>query len=258
MSMTRAWLVLAVSIVVVASCTMREKKEEKAPVTYTMTSFRLESAGGCATDSTACASYEIEYPVFTGLDSIVNTIISRRILQTADMGNPEQRGKTMEEVAHDFIQDFEKFTKEFPDPSGGWYYGANVSVVLLNDSLLTLATQDEYFTGGAHGGGGKYFINVDPRNGRDLTLEDFFKPGYEAALTAVGEQAFRKAREMADTTSLQQQAFEFPDNKFQLNKNYGFTPDGVTFYYNSYEVASYAAGPTEIQIPYTALTAWRK
>lgn len=257
--MVRTLLVLVVGALVAASCTLRdEKKEDKVPVTYTMTSFRLESAGGCATDSTACASYEMDYPVFTGLDSAVNAVIAKRILQTADMGNPEQRGKTMEEVAHDFIQDFEKFTKEFPDPSGGWYYGATVSVVLLTDSLMTLATQDEYFTGGAHGGGGKYFINVDPRNGRDITLDDLLKPGYETVLATLGEQAFRKAREMADTTSFQQQAFEFPENKFQLNKNYGFTPDGITFYYNSYEVASYAAGPTEIKIPYTALTAWRK
>jgi hypothetical protein len=256
--MMRIFLAVLVSAIVLSCTTTKDETDKHTLITYEMKTFRLESSGGCVSDSTACASYEVDYPVFTGLDSSVAAIIEKRIQATADMGNPELKGKPMQDIARDFIQSFEKFTKEFPDPSGGWYYGATISVVLLNDTLLSLSTQDEYFTGGAHGGGGKYYTNLHPRTGRDITLDDLLKPGYRQVLLTLGEQEFRKVREMGDTVSYQDNNFEFPDNKFQLNQNFGFTPQGIAFYYNSYEIASYAAGPTEILIPYTALKEWMK
>ena len=37
------------------------------------------------------------------------------------------------------------------------------------------------------------------------------------------------------------------------SKNFLLSPDGIKFYYNAYEIAPYAAGPTEITIPYESL-----
>jgi hypothetical protein len=84
----------------------------------------------------------------------------------------------------------------------------------------------------------------------------FLKEGYEEKLTQLGEKAFRKERALTDTASLQKNYFEFPANKFTLNQNYGFTKEGIVFYYNSYEIAAYAAGPTEVIIPYEEIKGW--
>jgi hypothetical protein len=44
--------------------------------------------------------------------------------------------------------------------------------------------------------------------------------------------------------------FWFDNNKFHLNENFLFTKTGITFFYNEYEIACYACGTTEIEIPY--------
>jgi hypothetical protein len=127
---------------------------------------------------------------------------------------------------------------------------------MLTDSLLSLSIREAYYTGGAHGGHGTFFISIAPSTGASFTLDDFMKIGYLEPLTQLGENAFRQVRAIADTASLEESGFEFPDNSFQLNKNYGFKNEGIVFCYNSYEIAPYASGPTEILIPYDALADW--
>ncbi|MFZ6013440.1 MAG: RsiV family protein, partial [Bacteroidota bacterium] len=111
---------------------------------------------------------------------------------------------------------------------------------------------------GAHGGAGTYFINMNPQTGKEVKLDDILKSGYANVLLKEGEKAFRMVRDLADTTSFYDYGFEFPDNKFQLNDNYGFIQEGIVFFYNRYEIAPYAAGPTQIVIPYEKLRGWLK
>jgi Protein of unknown function (DUF3298) len=47
--------------------------------------------------------------------------------------------------------------------------------------------------------------------------------------------------------------FWFKDNIFTLNNNFAITDQGILFYYNNYEIASYVYGPTKIFIPYDSI-----
>ena len=203
-----------------------------------------------------CAYYEVTYPEFSGLDSAVSNLIAKEIDASVSMGNPEANGQTMKQIGEGFIQDFQEFKSEIPDGFGGWHYTAKVNVEVQTDTLLSLSVNDEYYTGGAHGGSGVYFINVNPKTGEPFTLNNLLKPGYEEPLREAGNKVFRQVREMSDTASFSQNAFEFPEDKFTLNKNYGFKIEGIVFFYNSYEIAPYAAGPTEVLIPYADLEQW--
>jgi hypothetical protein len=234
-----------------------QKKEEHKPlaVTYELTNFRIESEGGCRTDSAVCAHYEVSYPIFKGLDSAVVQTLMKRIDASVSMGNPEAQGESMQTIGKSFITDFSDFRKEMPDYAMGWYYAARVDVEVLTDTLLSLSVDEEYFTGGAHGGSGRYFINIDPRTGADFTLDNFLKDGQNSALRSIGERLFRREQELADTASLQANMFEFPNDQFELTRNYGFTKEGIEFYYNSYEIAPYAMGPSQVLIPYDTLRA---
>lgn len=164
----------------------------------------------------------------------------------------------MKEIAEGFIEDYLNFSSEIPDAASGWHYSAEIAVEVLTDTLLSLSTAEEFYTGGAHGGNGMYFININPVTGADFTLSNLLKPGYEGALTTLGEKIFRSVRELPDTSSLSENYFEFPDDKFALNQNYGFTTEGIVFYYNSYEIAPYASGPTRVLIPYSEIKEWVK
>jgi hypothetical protein len=241
------------------SCGQRTTETAAVPtVSYTIKDFKAESEGGCASDTIPCASYEVSYPEFSGLDSAVVKKINHKIDSVVTEGYSEGLPQTFRETAPVFIEQYESYKAETESPEQGWSFHAAVKVEILSDTLITLSvTRDEY-TGGAHPNASKIYLNIDPENGGSVTLDNTLKPGFRDVLTSAGEKAFRKARELSDTASLQANYFEFPDNRFQLNKNYGFMKDGIVFFYNSYEVAPYAAGPTEILIPYQAIKDWLK
>jgi hypothetical protein len=230
-------------------------QEQKVDVSYENASLKILSSLKCDNDI-PCASYEVSYPKFSGLDSSVINKIDREIDASVSMGNPEAEGKTKKEIGEEFIKDYEEFSKTSGEKVEPWYYKSNVVVEVLTDTLISLAINEEYYTGGAHGGTGRYFTNINPLTGKKVSLSDVLKPGYEAALNMLGEKAFRKVKNLSDTSSLVANNFEFPDNTFKLNQNYGFTKEGIEFHFNSYEIAPYAAGPTGIIIGYEELKDW--
>jgi hypothetical protein len=173
------------------------------------------------------------------------------------MGDPEAEGRSLQQIGDNFVREYDDFIKEMPDAASmGWYYNGDVSVEVLTDTLISMTVHQDYFTGGAHGGADTYFININPSTGAEFTLDNLLKNGYQEALNKIGEEVFRQVHELPDTASLNENYYEFPDDTFQLNKNYGFRKEGIVFYYNNYEIAPYAAGPTEIVIPYERIKEW--
>jgi hypothetical protein len=245
-----------VLIWVVTSCAISENKTYRQRISYSSETF-THTSKGCGSDTVACATYEVVYPVFSGIDSAVASSIETKINVFTALGNPDAKGWTRKQIANDFIDGFEKLQERSAElAEGRWYYKAQVHVETLSDTLISLSVNDEYFTGGAHGGAGTYFITINPKTGQEIKLEDVLKPGFITYFTHEGERSFREVRGLADTTSLMNSGFEFADNKFQLNSNYGFRPEGIVFVYNSYEIAPYAMGPTQIVIPYDRIKDW--
>jgi hypothetical protein len=256
--MAGRFLLTCTLVAFLISCGKPPQESPDASVSYDIKNFRVESKGGCQPDTTSCAYYEVNYPVFTGLDSTVTKRLQQEIDAAVSMGNPEVAGKSMPQIADEFIRSYEDFKKEIPAEGSGWSYKANIHVAVLTDTLLSLSVEEVYYTGGAHGGAGTYFINIKPSTGEKYTLEDLLKPGFKEPLTIEGERIFRNVRALPDTASFQDNGFEFPDDKFVLSQNYGFDKKGIVFYYNSYEIAPYAAGPTEVVIPYEVIRNWLK
>jgi hypothetical protein len=106
------------------------------------------------------------------------------------------------------------------------------------------------FTGGAHGVRTQLYRNFRPDTGAAITLEELIVEGGIEQLTAVGEEIFRTAHELAPDIALDDAGFWFDDGVFALNDNFLVSTDALFFYYNEYEVAAYAVGPTELLIPY--------
>jgi len=238
-----------------ASCS--SEKKEHLTTDVEMKQILIESAPGCNFDSLKCAQFEASYPVFGGLDSTVQKAIANQIGFNLNNG-VEGEIKDLNSQAKEFIEGYKEFKSDTPDMFGRWYRAISIEVKVFNDSLLSLQLSDESFEGGAHGSYNLSFVNVRPGNGAVFKLDDFLKPGYEADLTRVGEEIFREARELADTATYEMNGFTFSDNKFALNDNYGFRKEGIVFFYNSYEVAPYSEGPTEIVIPYEKIKDWIK
>lgn len=249
------WLVVCF---IAFSCGTATEQKANTTLSYEVRQFRIESQEGCnAEESEApCAVYEVSYPVISGLSESVNELLIEGIAEAVNTDNPESEVTSLRSAGSMFIRDFKSFQQEIPDNTIGWYYKSNVEVEILSDTLLSLSVMNEYFTGGAHGGYGQYFINLDPSTGKHVKLQDILKPGYEKYLQEIGEEEFRRANELSVDISLAESGFEFADDKFKLNDNYGFTAEGILFVYNVYEIGPYAMGTKEVLIPYEVLKEW--
>jgi len=253
----RYWIATFSFFVLLYSCNTKTE-EKKDVVAYEMKTFRLESKGGCQPDTLSCAYFEINYPVFTGLAQIVQDSLAAEIAKSVSTGNPEIDSLSFQADGRAFISGFESFVAEFPDNKMGWSFEATVEVAIVGDSMISLVANNQSFTGGAHGNYGTYFINLDLKTGKRIVLSDLLKPGYESALTKAGEEEFRNSLQFPDTASYSDEGYEFPDDVFRLNTNYGFTKEGIRFVFNIYEVAPYVLGAQDFVIPYEKIKDWLK
>lgn len=231
-------------------------REERVPA-YSMETFLLESEDGCESDTIPCARFQVVYPRFTNLDTLASAAIQRNIEYWLG-GGAEGEARSMSILGSDFMRDFSQFKRDMTEYGLGWNFEANISVLIASDSLISLQVDTESFTGGAHGSYATNFINIEPQTGTAYLLDAFLKPGYEETLNQIGERDFRRQRDLDGSASLEDAGFSFPSNQFRLNDNYGFRKEGVVFFFNSYEIAAYVEGPTEILIPYEELRDWYK
>ena len=68
-------------------------------------------------------------------------------------------------------------------------------------------------------------------------------------MDSIGERHLREIKGLSPQANLADDYPAFQDG-FQLNENFSIGPRGLTFFFNSCEIASYAEGPTEILLPF--------
>lgn len=103
------------------------------------------------------------------------------------------------------------------------------------------------YTGGAHGNGYNNYFQFDKSTGRTLKLANFFTD--INALNKIAEPHFRKLFELTAEESLNDYGFWFENDQFSVYENFTFNGGAVLFYYNSYDIAPYSGGPTELFVP---------
>lgn len=232
-------------------------------ISYQMRELRRQGGAKCPTSTTQikpedalCAYVRFSYPEISSdtqpeLASKMNELIKQQLLDIIE-GAPTQATtpQTVEAFADNFIQDYQNDANNF----SSWEIERKIKVVYNTNTLLTLLFEEFGFTGGAHPFNGSRFIVLNLATGNPVTLDDLMNPGYEAALNVEGERAFREARQLTEHSSLEEDGFNFANNAFVLNDNYGVNKEGLSFIFNSYEVAPYVMGPSEFTIPYEAIS----
>ena len=141
----------------------------------------------------------------------------------------------------------------------GWYnYEYDLSSTLalgMNDKIWNYSLTDFQYTGGAHPNTMNTLINIVAGTGRVLTKKDVFTAEAEKAiLPLVIDELVKEAKVRFETDTItcldglhEVGVFDFSDPF--LPENFLLGKDKVTFYYNRYEIAGYAAGPFEVTLP---------
>ena len=158
--------------------------------------------------------------------------------------------KKIDDLSTAFISDYREFKLAFPESKTPWTIDMKGEITFESEQLISYRLALNSYTGGAHMNAETFLFNVN-KNGKKVGLKSFITN--RKKFIQIAEKAFRKSKSLSLTADLGEAGFTFDKNKFQLPENIGFTQKGVVLFYNDYEIATYADGPTEINISYKEL-----
>ncbi len=174
---------------------------------------------------------------------IITFIISA--LHIVDEG--ESSATTIPEAVENFIKAYRMDSADFPDMSAEYFAEINISESYNSKKLVSFQLQQFLYTGGAHGYQSNSFLNFNPQSGLEIPLENLFTSIDDFSVLA--EKKFREAHKISKSESINSTGFWFEDDVFYLPETIGITNEGLVLIYNQYEIASYADGPIELEIP---------
>lgn len=145
--------------------------------------------------------------------------------------------------------------KEADAPIGGWYsYYKTIksSVQLYEKELLVYQIYYDEFTGGAHGVYMTTFLNIDLATMRPLRLDDLFVEDYKASLTDLIWNQLMADNKVATREALEDIGYG-STGEITPTENFFLSREGITFYYNIYDITPYVMGPVRVQISFDML-----
>lgn len=220
----------------------------KDTLVYKYTVFKERAADcGDKTDSD-CTVVKFKYPDFKGQKALNDTVIGK-LLNMFQLG--EKPDTSLSSLTKTFMANYLGSKR---DGAASMIYSldAYIKVIRQDSSLTTLESGGYIFTGGAHPSSYTGFTNWNTKANKNINLTDLINTNSLEKLSDIAEGIFRKNEKLSDTASLAINYF-FKDNKFALNDNFLITPEGLRFFYNQYEIKPYAAGTTELIIPYSKI-----
>lgn len=148
--------------------------------------------------------------------------------------------KQMQESFAASKRDSQDWTPEFKQ---NWDETSTMKLVSLRDNVLTLLYTGSGFTGGAHGYFFERYKVFDLNKNKVITLKDLFinpkDPAWDGILRSHFEQPEQKEMLLVD--------------QIMPNSNFFFDDQKITFVYNQYEIAAYAAGVVYITINFSEI-----
>ncbi|MGL4654760.1 MAG: DUF3298 domain-containing protein [Sarcina sp.] len=112
------------------------------------------------------------------------------------------------------------------------------------NNLLSLNVMNYFYAGGAHGLSTLHAYNYDVKTGKELMLKDFFTDGYDYK-TLINNKIKKYMSEDKDTYFSGGQEFKGISDK----QEFYLSNQGITVYFQAYDIAPYAAGIRYFLIP---------
>ena len=155
-----------------------------------------------------------------------------------------------------FIKEMKKMRDEFEDfePEMPFCRELTITKGYETDAWVTFDLQTYEFSGGAHGGGVAYGITFRKSDGRHVGRDMLAPERDPMEWNNLLKQGLMKYFEAKDETELENclidvSLYDIPMPAYGVS----FVPDGLSFVYQQYEIAPYAAGRPNFTIPYDKL-----
>jgi len=196
---------------------------------------------------TDTAKAVITYPVFR--DQAINKFLEERIIGLA---GKQGIHKNYKELATAFIKEFDAYRKGNPGTQESWFANINLQMKANYPNYISILVIYSDYKGGAHPNTLFTYLNYNPKTYQTITLDSLIAAEGMPKLRAMGESIFRKDENLAPNASLSDGYF-FAEGVFSLPETFTVTKEGIKFLYNPYEIKAYAAGTTELTIPFSKI-----
>jgi Protein of unknown function (DUF3298)/Deacetylase PdaC len=198
------------------------------------------------------AVVEINIPKAEGDSDLSNTInykIENHIANMLNFSEDDSDSIVLNNAINKFDTEYKAFKNDFEESALVWEALFDGEVTYQSSEIISIAINSYLNTGGAHGNMNVTFLNFNPKTGDVLTFDDLF--------TNKGDMTKAVKPFFDEKTKAENTAYFFGE-EFHLPENIGFTDDGIIFFYNIYEIASYADGITEFTVPFEDIDSFLK
>jgi len=181
----------------------------------------------------------------------MNAGILRVLLRNSSWPGSDSGFRSLDAYADAFIGYCAEFQRG-PDPRE-LYEHKRMTIFRYTPPILSFRSDTDEDGGGVHPFGSTFFVNFESSTGKTIAINDLIREGGLAKLESIAEANFRRDNKLSPTQSLSEQGYGFPGDRFRLNDNFGIGEEELVFFFNSYEIAAGAMGPTEIKIAHPFL-----
>jgi hypothetical protein len=211
-----------------------------------------KSYNGCKKSSGSCTYFELDYQIVKSgkARSEINQAIQDSLLKSVNIWD-NRKASDFKEAAANFIAEYESSLSQTTN-GANWYLETDAKINSNRKNVLSYRVTQSMYTGGAHPNSYVVYYNFDKASGKQISLTDIFGSNFDAKLNKVIDADFRKMKDLSATDNLQDKAGLF-ENKITYSKNFAIEKKGVRFYYNSYDIAAYVYGPTDLFVPWKDL-----
>ncbi len=154
----------------------------------------------------------------------------------------------VENITFDYFQSYRTATNGIPNiekfDSFNWKKRNTMKVMYNQNNILSVEFDKYGYTGGAHGVNITKYKVFNLETGKVLVPQDIFVHELQYKLNHLLDKKLRKMNGIQDNEALRDAGF-FIDH-VELTDNFYINNDGIGFFYNVYEIASFAAGTTEL------------
>lgn len=189
--------------------------------------------------------------ITSGIQKLLSFGDSARLaIQTKNNADNYQKAYVKE-----YLDNFKKEANDWlkdtvePEPMGNYEQYADIIPIYNDKQFLVIGNQYYDYSGGAHGNHGSIYVNMDVKNKKVLQLGDVMQLDSVAISSQLNAQARVKLKIAADKP-ITDQLFV---SSVPPSDNFIIADRGITFCYNPYEIACYAAGEIKIFVPYKNL-----
>ncbi|OAB80376.1 DUF3298 and DUF4163 domain-containing protein [Cochleicola gelatinilyticus] len=238
-------LILLFSGLILTACKNNTATE---PLTFSSESVTESDLPSCKNED--CPKITLNYELAAGDSSTseaINKTLEKHIIASLQLGDDVITAKTIPAAMEYFVSRYRKDKEKFPDTTFEYEAKVDLSKLAQLEKLVSFELQSYQFAGGAHGYQATTFLNFNTETGTLLSRSELFKN--EKEFKTFAETKFKEANNIAVNENINSTGFWFEDDTFFLPDTIGFTEDNLILYYNQYDIASYADGPIELEIP---------